>query len=93
MIVNEQKRIEKIEKSGWDFFKIILRDEEAGNLEEALEQGIRAIEVSISELRKGIEAAGSDKIAGELFASSIKSYEKHLEILQELTDKLYEARR
>jgi len=91
MKIQEQKKIDRVEAHGWDYFRIILRDEEAANLEEALEQGIRAIELSISDLRKAAET--SDPVSAELFRSSIKAYEKHLEILQELTDKLYEARR
>jgi len=90
MKIQEKKKIERVESSGWDYYRIILRDDEAGNLEEALEQGIRAIELSISELRRGVES--SDPVSAELFRSSMKSYEKNLEILQELTDKLSEAR-
>ena len=90
MKVQEEKKIERVEIAGWDFYRIILKEAEAAKLEEALEQGIRAIELSIHDLGKAAET--SDPVSAELFRSSIKTYRGQIDIMQELADKLYQAR-
>lgn len=90
MKVQEEKKIERVEIAGWDYYRIILKEAEAVKLETALEQGIRAIELSIHDLRKASET--SDPTSAEIFRSSITHYDSLIEIMQELADKLYQAR-